>query len=500
MPGLRALALAVAVAALAAPASAATVSRAPGLARLVALAPRIVVAETVEVRVDRGRGPDRDLPVTLVTLRVIETLKGAPALQLVLELPGGRSGRAALEVSGMPRFAAGDRDVLFVNDAPGTLSPILGVFAGRLRILQPEGRDGGVVLAHDGGPLPDAFAAGEAGEEWRGYLRNGIPLPVLRRAVRRRVIEAAAADLATPANTGPPALQSAGSPGALPAPGCLLVDLGPAPALANGCRDWACVVRRAVEAARPSMPAGAGAPRVQPAGGGACGAAASLAWGVAVHGRLLDPLTLAATVRTEVDGVSETRIVLNATQAWDAWDGAGGGGAGAAVDAVAVLADAIAGLAAPAAGSGTASSPSAPDADDPRAARTRQPQDPAGIWPLAADPCQGGAGAIVNPRLLFFKSPDHAKMRRYQVGYFLPRASQPVSTVDLPMSAFLERRAFDLPPGELDEMEGSLAASITSAGLATPIGHVYTYRVRGVWSRGTTAWSAPSQAFVRCAR
>ena len=97
---------------------------------------------------------------------------------------------------------------------------------------------------------------------------------------------------------------------------------------------------------------------------------------------------------------------------------------------------------------------------------------------------------MVNPRLLIFDSVDHARMTAYQVGFFLPRAAAPVTIVNMPFAAFLERRVIDLPESELAAMQRTQVASISSAGLATPLGRVYTYRVRGVWSGGTTAWLA----------
>jgi len=104
----------------------------------------------------------------------------------------------------------------------------------------------------------------------------------------------------------------------------------------------------------------------------------------------------------------------------------------------------------------------------------------------------------VNPRLLIFDSPDYARLSGYQVGFFPPGAHTAAGLVDLPLNAFLERRTFDLPPGEVEAMGRTLVAPIAGAGLSTPPGRVFTYRVRGVWTGGTTAWSDPSGPFVRC--
>jgi hypothetical protein len=85
------------------------------------------------------------------------------------------------------------------------------------------------------------------------------------------------------------------------------------------------------------------------------------------------------------------------------------------------------------------------------------------------------------------------------VGFFQPGAASPTQVVDMPLTAFLIRRVVDLPAWAALAMQSSLVADIRSAGLVTPIGVVYTYRVRGVWAGGTTGWSDSSQPFVRCA-
>jgi hypothetical protein len=115
----------------------------------------------------------------------------------------------------------------------------------------------------------------------------------------------------------------------------------------------------------------------------------------------------------------------------------------------------------------------------------------------SASGCEAG-DVFVDPRLLVFTSPDHALMTAYQVGFFQPGALSEAQTVDLPLTAFLVRRTVDLPSWAALAMQSSLVVDIRSAGLATPLGVVYTYRVRGVWAGGTTAWSDSSQPFVRC--
>lgn len=467
-----------AVVVLAPAASEATVVCAPDLDRLVRAAARIVITEVVEVRVAAEAGRHvRPVPITIVTLRVNDTLKGPAALQLEIELAGGRVDGWALEIAGMPRFAVGQRDVLFLHDTPGMLSPIVGLFAGRFRVV------------------------GHAVEPAASPAAPVSPLSVFLRTVRAIVAAQRAEKANAPAGEPTLPLLAARQPG-LPPPAFLRVALGPSPTLANGCRDWACAAARAVEAAHRRVAGGAAMPSVITAESAAPPGTATLAWGTAVGGRVLDPLTLAAVVREESDDTGNwgrTTIVLNGTRTWNAWEAGGPAGGGTSLDLVAVLAEVLASLAAEGGPIATEDRP-AGTADDGAAATRGAREPPARLSPraAAADACAGGSGAMRNPRLLIFDSVDHARMTAYQVGFFLPRAASPVTIVAMPLTAFLERRAIDLPDSELAAMQRTQVASIASAGLATPLGHVYTYRVRGVWSGGTTAWSAASPPFVRC--
>ncbi len=494
MLSLRALAptLISVVAALVPVAEGATVTRQSSLEALVRAAQRIVVAEVVDVRAERARGERGDLPAAVVTLRILETLKGRAALQTILELPGGELDGVTLDVSGMPQFRVGDRDVLFLHETPGMLSPIVGVFAGRFRI-RPGGSSGLVVRTHDGGRLPAGLLSSAPVPSAQTTGLPEVELSAFTREVRR---------LAATASSGAPVPDEgsvlAGSPSGMALPGCLRVKLGPSPALSDGCRDWACAVARAVEASRFVVPAGTPLPAVvTTATPAACAGTATIEWGTAVHARQLDNFTRAVLLREQGGATDGMRIVLNGALEWDARDGQSGQGTGEPLDMVAVLSAALTAMAA-AQGSGVRESGEASDsAVETRAGLAREPRRLM-RHAAAGNPCDGGSGALVNPRLLIFESPDHARMTGYQVGFFPPGASTAAGTVNLSLDAFLERRSFDLPPWEVKAMERTLVASIASAGLLAPAGRIFTYRVRGVWPGGATAWSEPSQPFVRC--
>ncbi len=105
---LRTAAAAVVMAALASAPRAASVV-APTFEGLVTRARTVFVAETVDVSsrwVSTGSG--RAI-VTVVTFKVLRTLKGELGAQTQLEFLGGTVGEYRLEVPGIPRFRVGDR-------------------------------------------------------------------------------------------------------------------------------------------------------------------------------------------------------------------------------------------------------------------------------------------------------------------------------------------------------------------------------------------------------
>ncbi len=145
---LRTAAAAVVMAALASAPRAASVV-APTFEGLVSRARTVFVAETVDVSsrwVSTGSG--RAI-VTVVTFKVLRTLKGELGAQTQLEFLGGTVGEYRLEVPGIPRFRVGDEDVLFVDDRGQPVSPVVGFMHGRFRVLEEPGTGRRWVARHD---------------------------------------------------------------------------------------------------------------------------------------------------------------------------------------------------------------------------------------------------------------------------------------------------------------------------------------------------------------
>ena len=94
---------------------------------------RIVVARVSDVRAQFATNRFGDqLIVSTAVLEVLETLKGAPAATLQVEVEGGTVGDLTLKVSDLPSLAQGERGVFFLDAGPGG-------------VLLPHGRGNGIM-------------------------------------------------------------------------------------------------------------------------------------------------------------------------------------------------------------------------------------------------------------------------------------------------------------------------------------------------------------------
>ena len=80
-----------------------------------------IVARATVVSLDTHLEPigGEDRPVTLVTLQLLEAIKGSPGATFVVRLPGGRVGDLAWWIPGTPVFAPGQEVVLMLGPMPG---------------------------------------------------------------------------------------------------------------------------------------------------------------------------------------------------------------------------------------------------------------------------------------------------------------------------------------------------------------------------------------------
>jgi hypothetical protein len=136
----------------------------------------IVRAVVVDVAADRS--DPRGRISSVVTLEAEAYVKGNLGRQVRIRVPGGRLGRYENIVLGAPRFAAGQRVVLFLGSRPPQLPHLVGLGQGVFRVI--AGPDG----PHVTPPAVTAdTASGGSGS------RNGIsamPVPVVRGDAARR--------------------------------------------------------------------------------------------------------------------------------------------------------------------------------------------------------------------------------------------------------------------------------------------------------------------------
>jgi hypothetical protein len=90
---------------------------------------------------------------TLVTLHVEQVLKGSPGTDVTLSFLGGRVGRRTLSVLGMPKFAVGQREIVFVANNGRTICPLIAAGHGRYHVQRDatDGRD--YIVRENGLPL-----------------------------------------------------------------------------------------------------------------------------------------------------------------------------------------------------------------------------------------------------------------------------------------------------------------------------------------------------------
>src|SRR5688572_141454 len=105
---------------------------------LVSRAEHIFLGRVVDSRArwdDRRRGP---LIVTRVVLSVEAVYHGAQSSTTAIDIVGGTIDDVMLSVSDTPTFELGDRDVLFVAGNQVRGNPIVGLTAGRFRVVRDE--------------------------------------------------------------------------------------------------------------------------------------------------------------------------------------------------------------------------------------------------------------------------------------------------------------------------------------------------------------------------
>lgn len=114
--------------------------RATDLADMAAAANLVVVAEIarVDYRNTPIKGEQGTIPTSLVTIKVVETLRGAaPKAPLTVRFLGGPDGRGGIAgFSGVPMFVAGETNILFIKANGDASCPLTNCEWGRFRVFK----------------------------------------------------------------------------------------------------------------------------------------------------------------------------------------------------------------------------------------------------------------------------------------------------------------------------------------------------------------------------
>jgi hypothetical protein len=95
-----------------------------------------------------GEGAERHI-MTYVTFKVEDTIKGSTEQTYTMRMLGGTVDGETIAVSDAPKFKAGDRDILFVQNNGSQFIPLVGIMHGRFRVKRDQsGRE--VITTNDG--------------------------------------------------------------------------------------------------------------------------------------------------------------------------------------------------------------------------------------------------------------------------------------------------------------------------------------------------------------
>jgi hypothetical protein len=143
----------------------------------------LIFVGTVTKTESRWSDPQRRAIETVVTFADLTWVRGRPQSEIALRFAGGEMDGLREEIAGVPRFAVGERRVVFAHDGH-YLSPLVGFSQGLYQVV--DGADGPVVLDADGRPV---IAAGQAALQ-RGAADQreaALPLDAFLDRVRRQV-------------------------------------------------------------------------------------------------------------------------------------------------------------------------------------------------------------------------------------------------------------------------------------------------------------------------
>jgi len=140
----------------------------PTFEQLVSTAEVVVDGEVTGVRSELDSHQGRPRVYTYVSIRVIDALKGAPGSTVELRMLGGTVGDVTLQVSGVPKFQVGERNLFFIEGNGVNFCPLVAVPHGYYPIKERASDGEKVVLRSNGEPLAEVA---EVVEDFHSHAR-----------------------------------------------------------------------------------------------------------------------------------------------------------------------------------------------------------------------------------------------------------------------------------------------------------------------------------------
>jgi hypothetical protein len=164
----------------------------PSFAELVADADAIYRGRVTALQARRVERPDGQGSVikTFVTLAVERVLKGPAREEITLEFLGGMVGDEQLEVTGMPKFAVGGREFVFVQKNGVQFCPLVALGHGRYRVRHDTASGRDYIERDNGLPLTDPAEVAVPLQQLPTPLRAASAASSLARALSPAAFEA----------------------------------------------------------------------------------------------------------------------------------------------------------------------------------------------------------------------------------------------------------------------------------------------------------------------
>ena len=148
----------------------------------------IFVGDVVDVRPYTMRVRDNTIIKTRVTFSVSDPIFGTTSLVEVFDFLGGETGGVGVAVAGMPKFAIGDRRVVFAR-RDRSINPIVGFTQGLLQVRR-DGNGVDRVLTEEGAPLIGTESIGTARRGGYTAVSSSMLLSDFRGRVAQALAEA----------------------------------------------------------------------------------------------------------------------------------------------------------------------------------------------------------------------------------------------------------------------------------------------------------------------